>query len=336
MQLSSQSRAVLKQHFQKTALAFAGEVGEQFTATPTVAQTIIKKIVEAGGTFLNMINVLPVTEMKGEKVLLGLSGRVASRTDTSSTGERVAKNLAASSTQDYELFATEFDVALKYALIDSWAKFPNFADLYMQAVREAIVNDMVQAGWTGITAETDTNISDHPLLQDLNIGWLQKIRAYNSGSQYVLGTVGAPIELGGTTFKNLDVLAHVAKQKIPAQFRNRPDHVLLVGSDVLAYQEETYYETNGNTPTEKAMTTGLITRAYAGLPTISPPFFPQSALLITPLKNLSIYYQDSSVRRTQKDHPEKNQVEDFNSVNQGYVVEEELATSFVETITFAA
>ena len=172
------------------------------------------------------------------------------------------------------------------------------------------------------------------MLQDLNVGWLQKIRVYNSGSQYVNGTVQAPVELGGTTFKNLDVLAHVARQRIPLQFRNRPDFVLLVGSDVLAYQEETYYELNGDTPIQKAAINGQITRAFAGLPTISPPFFPQSALLITPLKNLSIYYQDTSVRRLQRDYAPKNQVEEFNSVNQGYVVEEELATSLIETITF--
>ena len=333
MQLSTQSRAVLKQHFQNTARAFASEVGEQFSATPTVAQTIIKKIVELGGPFLNSINIVPVSELKGEKVMIGLSARVASRTDTSSTGERVAKNLAALDAKGYELFATEFDVALKYALIDSWAKFPNFKDLYMQAVREAIANDMLQCGWTGTSAATSTNIGNNPLLQDLNVGWLQQIRTFNSGSQYVNGTVGAPVLLGDADFKNLDVLAHIAKQRILPQFRNRSDFVLLVGSDILAYQEETYFTLTGNTPTEKAMANGLITRAYAGLPTISPPFFPQSTLLITPLKNLSIYYQDSSVRRTQKDHPEKNQIEDFNSVNQGYVVEEELATSLVETVT---
>lgn len=336
MQLSSQSRAVLKQHFQNTARAYASEVGEQFSATPSVAQTIVKKIVEAGGSFLNQINVVPVSELKGEKVMLGLSARVASRTDTSSTGERVAKNLAATTAIPYELFATEFDVALKYGLIDSWAKFPNFAALYMQAVREAIANDMVQVGWTGTSAATATNISNNPLLQDLNIGWLQKIRVFNSGSQYVNGTVQDPVALGDTDFVNLDVLAHIAKQRIPVQFRNRPDFVLLVGSDILAYQEETYYQTNGNTPVQKAAINGLITRAFAGLPTFSPPFFPQGTVLITPLKNLSIYYQDTSVRRTQKDHPEKNQIEDFNSVNQGYVIEEEYATSLIETVTLHA
>ncbi|UOA08599.1 phage major capsid protein, P2 family [Methylobacter sp. S3L5C] len=335
MNLCKESKIALTLLIANTALAFNAKVGEQFSATPIIAQTIYQKIVENGNAFLSMINVQAVSEVAGEKVGVGVSGRVASRTDTSGAGERLPKNLASTLAHGYQLFATEFDIALKYAQIDAWAKNPNFALLYMQAVREAIANDMLQVGWTGTSAATATNIANNPLLQDLNIGWLQLIRGFNSGSQRVIGTVGAPVSLGTSgTFKNLDVLAHVAKQRIAPQFRNRPDLVLLVGANVLANQEQTYYTLNGNTPTEKAMTNGLITRAYAGLPTIAPPFMPDSTLLITPLKNLSIYYQDSSVRRLQKDKPEKNEVQEFNSVNQGYVVEEELATSFVENITF--
>lgn len=335
MQLSATGRQRLALHFAHTALAFQAKVGEQFAATPSVAQTIYNKIVEDGNPFLQKINVVPVTEIKGERVGLSLSNKVASRTDTSSTGERVPKLLDNTESKLYECFATEFDVALTYAKIDMWAKFPDFASRYMQMVRQAMGSDMVLTGWMGTSAAATTNIGTNPLLQDVNIGWLQKIRTFNSASQYVIGTVGVPIQLGSTTFKNLDVLAHTAKQRIPVQFRERPDLVLLVGSGVMSYAEETYYELNGNTPTEKAVMSGMITKAYAGLPTFVPPFFPANALLITPLSNLSIYYQDSSVRRLQKDKPEKNQVQDFNSVNLGYVVEEEFMTSLVENITYA-
>ena len=65
---------------------------------------------------------------------------------------------------------------------------------------------------------------------------------------------------------------------------------------------------------------------------MTPAFFPGSSILVTPLENLSIYYQDSSVRRLQKDKPEKNQVQEFNSVNLGYVVEDEEQAAFIEGI----
>jgi P2 family phage major capsid protein len=338
-QLSAQARAVLAQHFANTARAFGVPVGnpsagQHYSATPTIAQTIYNKIVEDGNPFLQMINVIPVSEMKGAKIGLFLAGRVASRTDTSGAGERTPKHLADTDSKGYELFPTEFDVALKYALIDAWAKFPDFAARYMQLVRQAIGNDMVQTGWTGTSAAATTNIGTNPLLQDLNIGWLKQIRDYNAASQYIVGTEGVPIQLGGADFPNLDTLVHSAKQLLPVYHRNRPDLVAMISNDLVASQEETYYADNAGTPTEKILVNnGIIQKAYGGMPSIQAPFLPDGTVLVSPLKNLSIYYQDSSVRRLQKDKPEKNEVQDFNSVNMGYVVEEELMTGLIENVT---
>ena len=57
MNLSALGRQTLDQHFTKTALAYglaAGNAmaGQHFTATPSVAQTIVKKIVESANPFL--------------------------------------------------------------------------------------------------------------------------------------------------------------------------------------------------------------------------------------------------------------------------------------------
>tara|TARA_R110002050_G_scaffold57423_3_gene128938 strand:+ start:84803 stop:85825 length:1023 start_codon:yes stop_codon:yes gene_type:complete len=340
MALSIAAKARLQEHFNQTAKAFGVEanimvVGNHYAATPTAAQTIYQKIIEDGNAFLASINILPVSEMTGQKIGMSLSGRVASRTDTSNpANERTPKHLSNLDTTGYSLAPTEFDVALSYAKIDSWAKFPNFASLYMALVRLAIGNDMLQIGWTGASVATGTNIGTNPLLQDVNKGWLQLIREFNGGSQYLLGATGS-VTLGSATFKNLDVLAKAAKDMLPVHLRNRDDLVLMVGNDVMSYQEDVYLELNGNTPTEKAMLSGRITKAYAGMPTITPAFFPDSTILVTPLKNLSIYYQDTSVRRLQKDKPERNEVQDFNSANHGYVVEDELLTALIEGIEFA-
>ncbi len=340
MPLSNQGRTRLDQHFSDTAQAFNVQardpsVGQNFSATPSVAQTVYEKIVEEGDDFLKLINVIPVSEIKGEKVGLSLSGRAGSRTNTGGGNERKPKNLLNTAAKGYELYPTEFDVALKYNVIDMWAKFKDFAIRYMRLVRTTISNDMLQAGWTGISAEVSTDISTNPLLQDLNKGWLQILREFNGGSQHLIGTEGVPIALGSTGIKNLDVLIHQAKEMLPIQHRNRKDLVAIIGSDILSAQDETYFEANGNTPTEKALLTGRITKAYGGLPSMYAPFFPNGSLLVTPLDNLSIYYQDSSIRRIQKDKPELNEVQDFNSANQGYVVEDEETAAFIENITFA-
>lgn len=337
MNLSQQGRQALDLHFTNTARAFnlpAGNpaAGQHYAATPSVAQSMYSKIVEDGNPFLRMINgAVMVSEIKGQKVGMSLSGRVASRTDTSGSAERTAKHLTNLATKTYELFPTEFDVALLYALIDAWAKFPDFATRYMQLVRQAIGNDMLTVGWHGTSTAGTTNLGSNPNLEDLNIGWLQLLRVFNSGSQHYAASVGELV-LGAGDAKNLDVLVNETKLMLPVYHRNRDDLVAVVGSDILSAQEETYYELHGNTPTEKAVMSGRITKAYGGLPTMYAPFFPDGTVMVTPLKNLSIYIQDSSVRRTQKDKPEKNEVQDFNSANQGYVVEDEEMAAFIEGI----
>lgn len=345
MGLSIHAQKILHQHFVNTARSFGVTpgnplAGQHYSATPSVAQTIYDHIVEDGNPFLRQINgAVPVSEMAGEKVGMLLTGSVASRTDTSGAGERVPKHLDDTDSKTYSLAKTDFDVALKYAKIDAWSKFKDFADRYMRQVRQAMGNDMVKIGWNGTSIAADTVAAD---LSDVNIGWLEIMRLFNGGAQYLLGGtkgLAGAVTLGESNkaiggFINLDTLAHDARQMLPIYHRDRPDLVLMVGNDVLSYQEGTYYETNGNTPTEKAVMSGRITKAYATLPTMYPAFFPDSSLLLTPLANLSIYYQDTSVRRTQKDKPEKDEVQDFNSVNMGYVVEDEEAAVFIENITF--
>jgi P2 family phage major capsid protein len=306
--------------------------------TPTRAQTAELRPVQLAQPFLTSIPMIPVSEIAGQKVLVGLSARVASRTDTSSSGERVPKTLLSLGSQNYDAVATEFDVGIRYADIDAWAKFPNFTDLYMQAVRNAIAQDMLQTGWTGTSAATSTNIGTNPLLQDLNIGWLQKIRTFNSASQYVIGTGPSPISIGKTTgvFKNLDHLVRDATERVSLAHRDRTDLVALISRNLVASQENTYFADNGNTPSEKILLDGVVRKAYGGLPTIVPPFMPNGAVLITPLSNLAIYYQDSSVRRLQRDWPSKNQVQEFNSMNLAYVVQDEFATSLVENVTLVS
>jgi P2 family phage major capsid protein len=317
----------------KTAKAYGGTPGKMYAASPSIAQTLNNKIVEDGSWFLGAINVIPVQEIAGEKVGLGLSGSVAGRTDTSGAGERTAKNLVSLDNNGYTLKQTNFDVALRYSTIDAWAKFPDFAQRYNRAVRQAIGNDRLKVGWRGTSAAADTVAAD---LSDVNIGWLQQIRDYNGGSQHVLGAAGS-VTLGGATFPNLDTLVFDALGRIADEFRDDPDLVVIVGRNVMQAAKGAYFESNGNTPTEKAKTReGAVVDTYGGLPAYYVPYFPADAILVTSFENLSIYWQESSWRREQMNNPKKDQYEDFNSDNEGYVVEELGKTSFVEGIEYQA
>lgn len=197
-------------------------------------------------------------------------------------------------------------------------------------------------GFVGTSAAATTSASD---LSDVNIGWLQQIRAYNSGSQYVLGTaltevsnvvtVEGSVTLGSDTFPNLDSLVYSALNSIELPFRDDPDLVVLVGRNVMQHAKGAYYDKNGNTPTEKAKINERVTvDTYGGLPAYVPPYFDADSILVTSLSNLSIYWQESSWRRQQLDNPKKDQYEDFNTRNEGYVVEQLGKTSLVQGIEY--
>lgn len=332
MSLSPAAKAKVKELHQFTAQAFGGVQGELYVATPSVAQTINNKIIEDGNWFLALLNTIPVSEISGEKVFLGLSGSVTSRTNTSGSGERTAKNLVDLNAEPYALKKTDSDVALRYSTIDAWAKFDDFRERYNLAVRQAIANDRLKIGFVGTSAIADTVADD---LSDVNIGWLEQIRTYNAGAQYVLGAEGS-VTLGGATFPNLDTLVYDAVNRIEEPFREDPDLIVLVGRNVMQAAKGSFYEANGNTPTEKSVMHERMTfDTYGGLPAYVPPFFDPDSVLVTSLRNLSIYWQESSWRRQQLDAPKKDQYEDFNTRQEGYVVEQLGKTSLVQGIEYA-
>jgi hypothetical protein len=56
-------------------------------------------------------------------------------------------------------------------------------------------------------------------------------------------------------------------------------------------------------------------------------------VIVAPPKNLSIYRQEGSYRRQLVDEPKKDQVADYNSFNEGYVVEQYGAISAATNIS---
>ncbi len=60
----------------------------------------------------------------------------------------------------------------------------------------------------------------------------------------------------------------------------------------------------------------------AACPTFTCPHFPSKGVVVTSWDNLSIYFQDSSWRRQIVENPKRSQVEDYNSRNEGYVIEQ--------------
>ncbi|QZD69457.1 phage major capsid protein, P2 family [Pseudomonas sp. 3-2] len=295
---------------------------KMFSVEPSIAQEL-NEAITAKSDFLQRINVIPVTEIKGEKVFIGVSGPVTGRTNTKTT-DRVAKDASALDNSTYELSSTESDVGLPYAKIDAWAKFPDFHQKYSAAVQKQIALDRIMVGFHGVKAAAQTDIEAYPMLQDVNKGWLQQLR--EQAPQQVLkeGNTPGKVTMGpGGDYENLDALVHDTKQMVDERLRDSGDLVAIIGTDLLAADKAKLYAKQGDTPTEKErIEDAQVIATYGGLPSFSVPFFPVNGVLVTSWDNLSIYFQDSSWRKQTVDNPKRSRVEDYNSRNEGYVIEQ--------------
>ena len=66
------------------------------------------------------------------------------------------------------------------------------------------------------------------------------------------------------------------------------------------------------------------------------PNFPAGALMITRLDNLSRYYQEGARRRTIIDNPKRDQIENYESSNDAYVIEDYGLACLAENIEIVA
>lgn len=323
MSLSPEARKQFARLEAAIARAYGVEnVREEFNVTPTQAQTLNDKITEKSD-FLGRINVVPVSEMKGQKVMIGVSGPVTSRTNVATT-DRTPKDMVDLDALGYELFSTESDVALPFATIDSWAKFPDFMTRYSAAVQRQIALDRIMIGWNGVSIAATSDPASNPLLQDVNKGWLQIAREQIPAQVLTEGAVADKITIGATgDYKNLDALVHDVKQMIDPVFRDAGDLVAIIGSDLIANDKAKLYAAQAGTPTEKErIESAQVIATYGGLPSFIVPFFPATGLVITSWDNLSIYFQDTSWRRHLLENPKRSRVEDYNARNEGYVIEQ--------------
>ena len=305
---------------------------KMFSVDPSVAQEL-NDAITAKADFLERINIVPVSEIKGEKVFIGVNGPVTGRTNTKTT-DRQAKDASALENTTYELVDTQSDVGLPYAKIDAWAKFPDFQDRYSAAVQKRIAQDRIVIGFHGTIAAIQTDLEANPKLQDVNKGWLQQLR--EQAPQQVLkeGATPGKVALGaGGDYANLDALVHDTKQMVDEILREDGDLVAIIGTDLLAADKAKLYTKQGDTPTEKErIENAQVIATYGGLPAFSVPNFPVNAVLVTSWDNLSIYFQDTSWRKQTVDNPKRSRVEDYNSRNEGYVIEQMEKIALTENV----
>lgn len=306
-------------------------VGNHFAATPTIEQKLMDAIT-LNSDFLQRINVLGVDEMEGEKVIGSAAPNPGKRTNTDDNDRQTSNPLNLDS-KGYKVQKTEHDIHIKYPTLDAWAKFPDFYTRFTHYVRKSIAHGRIKTGFYGESIAAETDIATNPNGEDVNKGWIQLLREYNGGAQlFDEGGTAGEIRVGGAgDFTNLDALVFSMLQLIDEPYRDGGDLVAILGRDLLAYDKTQLYIAQGDKPTEKErVETAAVTRTYGGLPSYSVPYFPSRGLLITSWDNLSIYYQEGSVRQKIEDNAKRDRVEHYNTINECYVFEDEKKAAAIE------
>lgn len=306
---------------------------ETFTVDPTIQQKLEKAIQESSA-YLSLINMIGVTEKSGATLKLGASGPIASRTNTATT-DRNPRDISSLANRTYDCTKTDFDTAIPYALLDAWAKFPNFQTLLRDVIVKQQALDRLMIGWNGTSIAVATNLADNPLLQDVNKGWLQHLREDAPARVMSTGTAQAgEVRVGpGGDYENLDALVFDVVQLMDPWYQEDTSHRVHLGRKLM--HDKYFPKINQKQGAQDELASQLLVaqKSVGGLQGLVVPYFPANSLLITRPDNLSIYYQDGGRRRSIQDEPKRDRIANYESSNDAYVVEDYGAAVLVENIT---
>lgn len=333
-----------------SAVAQANHVSEEqvrqgFAVAPAAVQHMYDEIA-LDSEFLQKINLVGKTEKLGE--LIGLStGLIGSNTDTSDGRKtRKPKSIHSLTGRRYTLEKTNFDVFLRYDEIDQWAHIAaDFPARINKKVAQSIAISLITIGMNGKTRARDSDAQANPLLQDVAKGWLQKMREENPtrvlGWQTgQVGTAKKEVEYGAgaADYKNLDaVVTDALNELMDERHADRNDFVVIANRQTVGDKYLRIINAGGDKATELEAGGRLSEkRTLGGLPVLHVPNMPKDTLLITPLKNLSIYYQTGGERRLIRDEPEADRIVSFQSKNIDFIVEEYGAAALIENLKHTA
>lgn len=307
---------------------------EKFAVDPTIQQTLEAKVQESSD-FLSKINNVGVIEQKGQKVGLGVGSTIAGRTNTAAN-DRVPADPTTLDGTGYDCIQTNFDTFVTYQKLDAWAKFPDFQQRLRDVILKRQALDIMMIGFNGTSRAATTDRVANPLLQDVNKGWLQRYRDEAAARVMAQGAVAGAVRVGEAAdrdYYNLDALVFDAVNNlIDPWYREDTELVVIIGRDLFA--DKYFPLVNAANPATEKIAADLIIsqKRVGGLQAVRAPFFPAGKIMITRLDNLSRYYQEGARRRTIVDNAKRDRIENFESSNDDFVVEDYGLGCVVENI----
>jgi len=208
---------------------------QKFNVDPSMQQTLESKI-QQSSDFLSKVNSIGVNEQSGQRLGLGIGSPIASTTDTA-LQDRATRDPSELDTHDYRCTQTNSDTHIRYQKLDAWAKFPDFQTRIRNAIVSQQARDRLLIGFNGVERAATSNINTHPLLQDVNIGWLEKYRLHAPQRVLKEGANKDKIRVGegsGSDYRSLDALVFDAvNHLIEPWYQDDTALVAICGRDLL-------------------------------------------------------------------------------------------------------
>ncbi|HDS5478758.1 TPA: phage major capsid protein, P2 family [Serratia liquefaciens] len=316
-------------------------VAAKFAVDPTVQQKL-EAAAQENDSFLSKINMFGVTQQIGQKVLIGSKGPLAGVNNSTSARRNPVAN-DKMEPFNYMCRKVNYDYGISYEQLDAWAHQPNFQPLISSAMARQMSLDRIMIGFNGTSYVDPSDRAANPLLQDCGIGFLEKIRKEAPHRVISDITVTSRDEdnkiITKGTYGNVSAAVYDAKNSLMDEWHKRnPDNVVILAGDLLTTSNFPAINAMSQTNPNTEMLAGQLIVAQervGNMPTFIAPFFPVNGILITPFKNLSIYYQRGGLRRTIKEEPEYNRVATYQSSNDDFVIEDYGNVAFIDGITFA-
>lgn len=316
---------------------------DSFSVAPSIQQKLAE-LIQKSSAFLSKISFETVVQQEGDKVGVGVTRPIAGRVNTRGGTRRTPTD--PTDTTDlgrYRCEQTFYDTAITWERLDAWRHKPEFQTLIRDVILKRQALDRIMIGFHGTSVAPATDRVANPRLQDVNKGWLHKIRTFAPARVFDDGALtasGKAIYVGESNdatkrdYVNLDALVKDASTMLDEWHQDAGDLVVMIGRDLVHDKYMPIINKAGDTPSEMLARDTILRAAnqVGGYAAERVPDFPAASLLITSYDNLAIYEQEETRRRYLRDEPELTQIANYESVNEAFVVEDYGKCVLVENI----
>ena len=295
------------------------DAGARFTLAPDSERNWLTAV-QNSNEFLSKLDVDTCDAQVVENLYSEEMGLVSGRTDTNEK-DRPTTDLAGLMGISYTAVKTQHDTHITFDEYNRWAR-RNRAKFqaYIAEKRAASKsNDMMKIAWHGKEVAKTTDKAKNPLGQDVNIGFIERVRKHYP--QNIIDGTEEGITIGkGGTYESLDQAVIAMKAMIPKELQNGLElyasDEFFVDRDMKMVEKVTVTEA-GDKSLQKVFTT-----VAGGIHAETPPFFPDNTLILTSPKNLAIRTQEGSVRVGMKKNHARSREEFYNEANEFYAVKD--------------